>query len=181
MVDVSFVKYHNITVPSPVKSSFADLAVLVKDTLGFSLEPVDGYRTEEEILNELKARVKNTETAKLDNDDWVKNLPPEQFEPPLTNNQIALRDIHGQEIVASIPNYPSIDPRTTGRIIQFGPKNLINPTLLHFLIYNAGNYGFIHYGPKDPSIWYWRGDKSPYTYTAQQVVSTFTSELSYLL
>tara|TARA_R110000868_G_scaffold92791_9_gene257399 strand:+ start:5311 stop:5856 length:546 start_codon:yes stop_codon:yes gene_type:complete len=181
MVDVSFVKYHNIVVPSAVKNSFADLAVLVRDTLGFTIEPVDGYRTEKEILNELKARVKDRESSKLENNDWIKNLPPDRFEPPLTGNQIALRDVHGQEIVATIPNYPNIDPRTTGRIIQFGPKNLINPTLLHFLVHNAGNYGFVHYGPRDPSIWYWRGDKEPYTYNAQETVSLFTSELSYLL
>jgi len=84
------------------------------------------------------------------------------------------------EMVACIPNHVKYDPRITGRVVKFGPKNTITPAVLYYLVHNAGKYGFLHYGPKDPAVWYWRADIQA-TYTADEVVNTFTGELKYLL
>ena len=177
-----FVKYHNVVLPALVKDGFALLAENIYRDLGTSIQPLDGYKTKYEILLEIANRIKYPDRSKLNGSDlinYVQNLSPLDFEPPLTGNQFAGRD--STEILYTIPNKPDLDPRVTGRIVQIGPKNIINPTTLYYLVHNAGNYGFLHYGPKDPSIWYWRGDKDPKIYTAQQVVSTFSNELSYLL
>lgn len=121
---------------------------------------------------------------------YINTLPPTEFEPPIGPNLPAKRDISGNELVYSIPNYPQLDPRRTGRVIKIGPKAATSATLLRYLVQNAGKYGFIHYGPFDPLVWYWRGDKFPITdadgtqrnyYTSQECVNTFTGELSYLL
>jgi len=181
MKAAALVNYHNAILPIPVKNSFAELAAVVDANIGFAIEPAEGYRTKQEVIAELRSLVKYPDRILIDGDDYVLGLQPTDFDPPIAKNTIALRDVSGQEIVGSIPNYPNVDPRVTGRIIKFGPRNLINPTLLYFLVHNAGKYGFLHYGPKDPSIWYWRGDKAPHTYTALEVVTTFTNELSYLL
>lgn len=181
---MKFVKYHNVVVPSAVKDSFEALAEKVYTNIGFVIEPMDGFKTKEQVIQELRGRIKNPDKLKVNEDEYVEILAatsPLSFEPPLIGNTTALRDLNGQEEVFTIPNKIPGDPRLSGRIVQIGPKNLINPTLLYFLVQNAGSYGFLHYGPKDPSIWYWRGDKTPHTYTPQETVSTFTNELSYLL
>ncbi len=181
---MKFVKYHNVVVPSQVKDSFTQLAESVYGNLGFVIEPMDGFQTKEQIIQQLRARIKNPDRLKVDDDEYVEILArtsPLSFEPPLTGNTTALRDSSSQEVVFTIPNAVPGDPRVSGRIVQIGPKNLINPTLLYYLVQNAGSFGFIHYGPKDPSIWYWRGDKAPFVYTPTETVTTFTNELTYLL
>ncbi len=169
--------------PVAVKDSFALLTENVYSALGIAIEPVDGYKSENRIRRELRARLKNKTKPNITDQelDMMINQSPNDFEPPIGGDIIAKRNISGQELVYTIPNRIPVDPRLTGRVVQIGPKNIINPTLLYYLIYNAGFYGFVHYGPKDPSVWYWRGDKEPFTYTAEQVVQTFTGELEYLL
>lgn len=182
---MQFVKFHNVVLAVPVKDSFVELASLAYNSIGINIEPVDGYKSRPQIVNQLRAIVKvidpDADVAKYKSDPYIVGLSADSFEPPLTGNRIAERSAMNSEIVATIPNYPNIDPRSTGRIIKIGPKNLINPTLLQFLTYNAGKYGFIHYGPRDPSVWYWRGDKPPYVYSPEKTVTTFTRELEYLL
>lgn len=126
---------------------------------------------------------------------FIDSLPSNEFEPPLGPNIQSIRSTISAytpyELVYSIPNYTHVDPRRTGRIVRIGPRNVINPTLLKYLVDNAGKYGFMHYGPQDPAVWYWRADKLPITdpitgelreyYTSYEVVNSFTGELSYLL
>jgi hypothetical protein len=176
-----FVKYHNVVLPGPVKDSFVNLAGIVSKDLGFAIEPVEGYKSDTQVIEELKKRIKYPDKLPSMDSAIINSLADDDFEPPLNGSVIAMRSVTGNELVAPIPNRLGLDPRPTGRLIQFGPKNLINPTLLYYLVHNAGRYGFLHYGPKDPSVWYWRGDKDGGIYTPQQVVSTFTNELAYLL
>lgn len=184
-VDVlPFVRYHNAVMPIPVKNSFATLASELNAALGFTIEPIDCYKSKKQVIAELRNRIKNRNEERLSGDydgSYVESLHPTSFEPPLVGNQPALRDPNGNELVYTIPNKPIVDPRLTGRIVKIGPRNIINPTLLQYLVNNAGLYGFVHYGPRDPSIWYWRGDLTPYTYTPQQTVGLFSNELEYLL
>lgn len=172
------VRYHNVVLPSEVKNSFSLLQEDIYLNLGIAIEPVDGFKSKPEILYELALRVKYLDTTRL-SESYITNLDPLEFEPPLTGNKFAKRD--NTEQIYTIPNKPNVDPRLTGRIVQIGPKNIINPTTLYYMVYNAGNYGFVHYGPTDPSVWYWRGDKEPKIYTPLEVVSTFSDELRYLL
>ena len=178
---MEYVNYHNVVLPVPVKDGFEALSFRINEVLGFSIQPADGFKSVPQVIGELRAQIKNPDLTQVKDDSYVINLPPNEFEPPIDGNKQALRDPTGQEVVYTIPNYPNVDPRTTGRIVQIGPKNIINPTLLYFLVHNAGSYGFLHYGPSDPSIWYWRGDLWPFTYTPNQVVTSFSNELAYLL
>lgn len=178
---MKFVKYHNVVLPGPVKDSFANLAALASEQLGLTIEPMDGYKSEAEVIQEIRARIKNADQVKSLDDVFVDALDDAEFEPPLKADTVALRSVTGNEMVVTIPHKSNMDPRTTGRIVQIGPKSIVNPTLLYFLVHNAGRFGFVHYGPQDPTIWYWRGDKDAGVYTAEQVVSTFTDELAYLL
>lgn len=180
---MDFVKLGKVNLPTPVYRSFKRLQNAILNNTSQAITVVDGFKTEEEVVDELRARliVKNKAQAGRANEVRVLVNNPENFDPPLQENVKALRDPTGQELVYSIPNLTSVDPRRSGRIIQIGPKTNINPTVLFFLVQNAGNYGFLHYGPKDPSIWYWRGDKDSGKYTPQQVVYSFSGELSYLL
>lgn len=178
---MKFVRYHNVILPAAVKDSFAILQENIFTELGIAIEPVDGFKPKQVIARELARRLKYRDLAKINNETTIESYSPLDFEPPLVGNKPSMRDVSNQEQVWTIPNMPSRDPRVTGRIIQIGPKNIINPTTLYYLVHNAGDYGFLHYGPIDPSIWYWRGDKDSGRYTAQQVVSTFTNELAYLL
>lgn len=182
---MQYVKYHNVYLAVPVRDAFIELANLVSTSIGIVIQPVDGFKSRPQIVNELKMRIKSYDPEKnpglYTSDPYITSLSPDSFEPPLAGNRFSERSAAKNEIVATIPNYPNIDPRITGRIVKIGPKNLINPTLLYFLTHNAGKYGFVHYGPRDPSVWYWRGDKSPYIYTPEKTVTTFTRELEYLL
>lgn len=120
---------------------------------------------------------------------FISSLPAIEFEPPLGEDYTSLRST--SEVVYSIPNYPDTDPRRSGRIIKIGPKASIHATTLKYLIQNAGKYGFVFYGPKDPSIWYWRGDKLPTQdptsgvvreyFTPYETAATFSNELIKLL
>ena len=176
-----FVRYHNVILPSAVKDSFALMAEDMYRNLGIALEPLDGFKPQVVIKKELLNRLKYPDQGKVYSDAEIDAMDPLEFEPPLVGNKAAKRDTTGNEQVYTIPNKLNLDPRITGRILKIGPKNIINPTTLYYLVHNAGTYGFLHYGPIDPTIWYWRGDKEPKVYTAQQVVSTFSDELSYLL
>lgn len=121
--------------------------------------------------------------------DFVLNLPSIEFEPPLGQDYTSLRNTN--ETVYSIPNYPNIDPRRSGRIVQIGPKSSIHATTLKYLLLNAGKYGFVFYGPKDPTVWYWRGDRLPMQdpisglirdfFTPYETAATFSPELINLL
>lgn len=120
---------------------------------------------------------------------FISSLPSNEFEPPLGPDFTSVRNIN--EIVYSIPNYPQVDPRRSGRIVRIGPKSQLNPTTIRHLVLNAGKYGFIFYGPLDPSIWYWRGDKLPFLdpitgqvrdyFTPFETAATFSLELVDLL
>lgn len=178
---MKFVRYHNVILPAPVKDSFAAMQEHLFRELGITIEPLEGFKPKQVVTRELARRIKYPDLAKIYDETAIESIDPLAFEPPLVGNKQSLRDPSNQELVYTIPNYPSRDPRVTGRIVQIGPKSVIHPTTLYYLVHNAGDYGFVHYGPTDPSIWYWRGDKQPGRYTPQQVVSTFTNELSYLL
>lgn len=116
---------------------------------------------------------------------FIEMMPVIEFQPPLGPNMPAMRD--SNELVYSIPNYPKLDPRRTGRIVRIGPKAVVNPTLIQYLVNNAGRFGFVFYGPLDPTVWYWRGDKLPVQdsstgvlrnyFTPLETVTTFSSEL----
>ena len=146
------------------------------------MQPMDGVRTRQQITDELRTRLKyvdpTTEPGRYFSDPFINGLAYDKFEPPIENSK---QNPTNTETVIPVPNYPRYDPRSTGRIVKLGPKTIINPTLLHFLIHNAGKYGFVHYGPLDPSIWYWRADKTPYQYGPNEVVGWFSNELQYLL
>lgn len=220
-MSTKIVRYTNTNVLVPVKESFTNLAEQVNLDLGFVITIDESYKYEWEIVDELRNRIKDpnlkkynesgsfsvnyakNQTKMLDiatqesqsvfNDikSFINTLPANEFEPPIGPNPPSIRDNSGLELVYSIPNYTYLDPRRTGRIVRIGPRTLINPTLLKYLVDNAGKYGFIHYGPLDPAVWYWRGDKLPildptsgesrYYYTKEEVVNSFTGELSYLL
>lgn len=178
---MKFVRYHNVVMPSSVKNSFQLLAEDMYLTIGVAIEPIECFKTGPQIARDLIKRIKKRDLSKRYDEAILESMDPLEFEPPLVGAKIALRDVSGQELVQPIPNKPSLDPRRSGRLVQIGPKNIINPTTLYYLVHNAGKYGFVHYGPLDPSIWYWRGDLNPGLYTPQEVVSMFTGELSYLL
>ncbi len=210
-----------------VADDFAALARTMYLHTGISLTAMDSYKYEWEILEELKARIKNTEvrdsltqlsyateslvtnlatskTSLLDLvkspsaeavstyeqlKDFITNLPAIEFEPPLGADYPSMRS--SSEVVYSIPNYPQVDPRRSGRIVKIGPKSVMHATTLKYLLLNAGKYGFVFYGPKDPSIWYWRGDKLPLQdpanglvrdfFTPYETAATFSQELIQLL
>lgn len=121
--------------------------------------------------------------------DLIQNVPSIEFEPPLGQDFTSMRSVN--EIVYTIPNYPNLDPRRSGRIVRIGPKASIHATTLKYLLLNAGKYGFVFYGPKDPSVWYWRGDKLPLQdpvdgsirdfFTPYETAATFSPELVRLL
>ena len=172
--------------PIAVKDSFAVLTEALYADLGITIQPIDGYKSVYSIVRELTARIKYKDRGKIyQNFDALvselNSLPNTSFEPPLGGDMVARRDVTGQELVNTIPGRLPGDPRLSGRIVQIGPKNIITPTLLYYLVHNAGQYGFVHYGPKDPTVWYWRGDIEPYSYNADEVVNTFSGELQYLL
>jgi hypothetical protein len=54
----------------------------------------------------------------------------------------------------SIPNYPSTDPRRSGKLIVFTE---LSDELFVFLLLNAASYGFVWYGI-DKSYWIYEGD-----------------------
>jgi len=214
-MSLNTVYYDNAIMLEPVKNSFAALALEIYENLGLSITVLESYKYEWEILDELRGKIKNPEirrsTTLINNTvtdktkleelvqipnaaavqtystllSFIENLPPEEFEPPIGPNITSQRN--SAELVYSIPNYPKLDPRRTGRIVRIGPKALINATLLQYLIQNAGRFGFVFYGPIDPSIWYWRGDKLPVVdpfsgrlntyYTPQQTTTMFSMEL----
>lgn len=186
---MEFVRVNNtLQVPTPLYRSYSQLANNMYSTLNVNLKIVDGYKNTSQVLDELRSRIKDKQLTKSLRASGVSRLAlsdPLKFEPPFGESYKSLRDPSGGELVYSIPNKPNVDPRLTGRIVVFGPKIDINPTVLYYLVHNAGEYGFLHYGPKDPCVWYWRGDivseGSLLKYTASQVVNTFTGELSYLL
>lgn len=119
--------------------------------------------------------------------NYLEDLAPEEYQPPIEVGKFSLRD--SNELIYSIPNYPKLDPRRTGRIVRIGPKSIINGTLLKYLLVNAGRFGFVFYGPTDPSVWYWRGDKLPIVdvdgkvrnyFTPYETSNTFSPELNKL-
>ncbi len=200
------VYYNNAIMHENVRASFLELRSLMLGTLGISIDVVESVKDESDIVYELITlykyknelprqgnKTKNeyneilsdiaTRSAEEDLYKAVKtvieNSGPEKFEPVIGPNRQSNRA--DNEILYSIPNYPLLDPRRSGRVIRIGPKTIINPTILKFMTDCAGRFGFLHYGPFDPTIWYWRGDKSPYIYTPQQTVNYLNSELSYLL
>jgi len=167
-----------------VKKSITELAYVTESL-------INNYATDKIKTVDLALQVSQSSADLYRNVlTYINTLPPTEFEPPIGPNLPAKRDISGNELVYSIPNYPQFDPRRSGRIVKIGPKSATNATLLKYLVQNAGKYGFLHYGPLDPLVWYWRGDKFPVLdadgtqrnyYTSQECVNTFTGELSYLL
>ncbi len=177
-----------------VRKSFDMLNTHMSNRLGLQIEIVECIKTEYEIINELISiyKYKNrlpVQTLESDSDvgyeavkNFIINSDASDFEPPLIReggSKLANRAPY--EPLYTIPNYPSVDPRRTGRVLRIGPRAQINPTILNFLVHNAGDYGFLHYGPYDPTIWYYRGDIAPYVYKPKEVVSYLNSELSFLL
>lgn len=175
------VKIAGITMPALVGRSFKELVADCLDSISVGLKPVDGYKPATAIRTELRKKIKRPSIrGKIMTTEEFDTLGADEFEPPL--DVLTIRSNRNPEdIVYTIPNNANRDPRISGRIIKIGPKAQINPAVLHYLVYNAGNYGFIHYGPVDPTVWYWRGDLDPYVYSPEEVVYTFSGELSYLL
>lgn len=167
--------------PVSVADSLDQLILGVSRNTSVIIKPIDGFKPDTAVRTELRKKIKDTQVkGVIMTTEMFDTLSDTTFEPPLNiGARYAIRD--SNEIVYPINNHVGKDPRTSGRIIKIGPKDVINPNVLKYMVYNAGQYGFIHYGPKDPSVWYWRGDLAPYTYTADQVVNTFTGELKYLL
>ena len=176
---MDLVKFGGIIMPVPVVDSFRALAAACNNDINVVIKPEDGFKPPTAIRTELRLRIKRLDVkSRILTNEEFDSLSPTVFEPPITGNVTANRNTN--ELVYTIPNYVGLDPRSSGRIVKIGPKKDIRPTTLHYLIYNAGKYGFVHYGPKDPTIWYWRGDINP-TYTPDEVVNMFTGELKYLM
>lgn len=200
------VLYNDVVVHSDVRNSFLSLRQFMINTLGMGIDIVESVKSDQEIIYELynlykykkelpkigtQKRIVDVDISSSDsviNDNqqnynaiktFLENSAPDKFEPVIGPNKVSNRS--SSEILYSIPNYPQYDPRRSGRIIRIGPKTIINPTTIRFMVKNAGNFGFVHYGPYDPTVWYWRGDISPFTYTEQQVVSYMNTELVYYL
>lgn len=178
---MDLVKIAGVTMPTLVGRSFKDLSTLCMDSISVSLKPVDGYKPQTAVRTELRKRLKRLAyKSKIMTTEDFDLIPSNEFEPPL--NVVSIRSNRNPEdMVYATPNLAQYDPRVTGRILKFGPKAIINPAVLHFLVHNAGKYGFLHYGPTDPTVWYWRGDLDPFVYKPEEVVYTFSGELSFLL
>lgn len=191
MAENKYVLYNNAIVHIDVRNSFLELKTFLGNTYGFSIDIVESVKTEYEITLELFERYKYKKDLRVqriesESDERyqivktaIQNGDPTLFEPPIESAVYA--NVAPFNPIYPIPNYPMYDPRRSGRIIKIGPTVAINPTVLSFLVQNAGVYGFIHYGPEDPTIWYWRGDLEPYTYTPAQTVTLYSTELSFLL
>lgn len=198
------VYYNDAVVLDSVRNDFLRLRDMMFQYVGIAVDIIESIKREEEVVYELLQAYKyKNELPKIGtvqrldefslpgndqsiNNEYYESLKnyielsqPIKFEPIIGPNKQSNRN--SSEVLYSIPNYPSIDPRRTGRIIRIGPRTIINPTILRFMVMNAGNFGFVHYGPYDPTIWYWRGDIDPYYYTPEQVAGYMNSELSYLL
>lgn len=186
-----FVYFDNAVVHVDVRNAFIGLSERMIESLGMSVNIVESIKTEKEIVLELATMYKYKKelpieiTADTSDNEYellkyhIERSEPKKFEPVIGPSKLANRAPY--DTLYSIPNLPQYDPRRSGRIIKVGPKALISPTVLKFMVMNAGLYGFLHYGPYDPTIWYYRGDIEPYSYKPEEVVSYLNSELSYLL
>lgn len=191
MANQEYILYNDVIVHVNVRDNFMLVKQLLADTLGLNIDIVESIKSEYEITLELVERYKYKRDLKIqsiesESDERylatkliIESSDITAFEPPIERPVYA--NAPPYDPLYPIPNYPQYDPRRTGRIVRIGPSAIVNPTILSFMVQNAGRYGFIHYGPLDPTIWYWRGDKSPFKYTPAQSVSYYSSELSYLL
>lgn len=87
-------------------------------------------------------------------EDYVNNLTPELFEPPLPPSFTSVTNIK----VSLFPNKPSQDPRRTGRLVVPGPIDILKSIEVQkWMINNSMLYGFVLYG--DKALYYVGVDK----------------------
>ena len=140
---------------------------LLEDT-GVVIGLAEGYRSRYEVLEELKTRVKDKQPSDarfadllgrqmsgsreyLEFENYIKDLRPTQFEPPLPQDQISIADPSIN--VYYSPNYPNRDPRRTGRYLIPSPPQLIKSVeVRNWLLNNSLLYGFLLYG--DVGLYY---------------------------
>ncbi len=95
--------------------------------------------------------------------DTLNNLTRTDFTPPLSEpyksparetgrkrtakgNRFERMDQEDARFVFTAPNYPSQDPRRTGRFVKPGPKDILKyPEVVKWLLRNSTTYGFLLY------------------------------------
>jgi hypothetical protein len=151
-----------------VYANFSRLAEDLKRLKGMDISVHQSYKSEHEIVDELRQRHKDKQ--KLYPDLTINQLVSSgkyeevrtvidystntDFYPPLSNpydyfeaNTRRLGSISPtSQVIYPVPSLPKQDPRRTGRLVIPSPTNLFKyPDIYQWLLNNSFNYGFVIY------------------------------------
>lgn len=157
------VQFNSAITITEILNQFVDMTTKLKKDTGVVIDIQEGYKSKYEVLDELKARVKDKDrdelfgrptsgSAEYDSlKDKLEALGPRDFQPPLSAPAQSVGE--PPLTVYRTPYFSDFDPRRTGRLIIPKPGELLKSNQVKsWLINNSLLYGFLLYS--DYALYY---------------------------